>query len=87
MDTKAAEAILIAKRIQIKRPTYCTTKLGLYNKNNEFVYDIREQLLYNNRYNDLWTYLKDKNKWEEDQMQCIQWKPLSTALGKCLPQY
>ena len=69
MDTKAAEAILIAKSIQIKRPTYCTTQLGLYNKNNEFVYDIREQLLYNNRYNDLWTYLKDKNKWEEDQMK------------------
>ena len=87
MDTKAAEAILIAKSIQIKRPTYCTTKLGLYNKNNEFVYDIREQLLYNNRYNDLWTYLKDKNKWEEEQMKCIQWRPLFEALGKYLPQY
>ena len=87
MDKFASTAASKSEHTFIKRPTFNTTKMSIYNEANEYVTDLQEQLTTNLRHNDLWLYLMRKNKWNEEIMKTIHWTALETTLQKYQPQY
>ena len=85
MDSLAKQAALQNVNSNKQRPTYSTTKLGLYTSHGMYIKDLHEYMQYVITANPMIEYLLKKNKWSLNQLQMINWKALEMALKSYKP--
>ena len=87
MDSLAKDAAKAGLNTTTIRPTYSTTKLALYTKQNIQIGDIHEYIQYVVNAPPMIAYLIKKNNWTFEQLQLINWDNLDAAIKGYKPFY
>ena len=69
------------------RPTYSTTKMSLYTRQNIQIGDIHDYIQYAINARPMIAYIIRKNNWSYEQLQLINWDDLEAALKGYKPFY